>query len=137
MNLHEYQSKRLFADYGIPVPRGIPVKSPNAAVDAAKELGGALWVVKAQVHAGGRGKAGGVKLAKTHDEVREYAKAMLGTQLVTHQSGPEGLPVNVVYIESGSDIDRELYLSMLVDREVSRVSFIASAAGGYGHREGG
>ena len=130
MNLHEYQSKRLFADYGIPVPRGIPVKSPNAAVDAAKELGGALWVVKAQVHAGGRGKAGGVKLAKTHDEVREYAKAMLGTQLVTHQSGPEGLPVNVVYIESGSDIDRELYLSMLVDREVSRVSFIASAAGG-------
>ena len=130
MNLHEYQSKRLFADYGIPVPRGIPVKSPNAAVDAAKELGGSLWVVKAQVHAGGRGKAGGVKLARTHDEVRDYAKAMLGTHLVTHQSGPEGLPVNVVYVESGSDIDRELYLSMLVDREVSRVSFIASAAGG-------
>ena len=130
MNLHEYQSKRLFAEYGIPVPRGIPVKSPNAAVDAAKELGGELWVVKAQVHAGGRGKAGGVKLAKTHDEVRSYAKGMLGTQLVTHQSGPEGLPVNVVYVESGSDIDRELYLSMLVDREVSRVSFIASAAGG-------
>ncbi|MGI9201368.1 MAG: ADP-forming succinate--CoA ligase subunit beta [Woeseiaceae bacterium] len=130
MNLHEYQSKRLFADYGIPVPRGVPVKSPNAAVDAAKELGGELWVVKAQVHAGGRGKAGGVKLARTHDEVRSYAKGMLGTQLVTHQSGPEGLPVNVVYVESGSDIDRELYLSMLVDREVSRVSFIASAAGG-------
>ena len=130
MNLHEYQSKRLFAEYGIPVPRGIPVKSPNAAVDAAKDLGGELWVVKAQVHAGGRGKAGGVKLAKTHDEVRSYAKGMLGTQLVTHQSGPEGLPVNVVYVESGSDIDRELYLSMLVDREVSRVSFIASAAGG-------
>jgi len=130
MNLHEYQSKRLFAEYGIPVPRGVPVKSPNAAVDAAKELGGELWVVKAQVHAGGRGKAGGVKLAKTHDEVRSYAKGMLGTQLVTHQSGPEGLPVNVVYVESGSDIDRELYLSMLVDREVSRVSFIASAAGG-------
>ncbi|MGI9201572.1 MAG: ADP-forming succinate--CoA ligase subunit beta [Woeseiaceae bacterium] len=130
MNLHEYQSKRLFAEYGIPVPRGIPVKSPNAAVDAAKDLGGELWVVKAQVHAGGRGKAGGVKLAKTYDEVRSYAKGMLGTQLVTHQSGPEGLPVNVVYIESGSDIDRELYLSMLVDREVSRVSFIASAAGG-------
>lgn len=130
MNLHEYQSKRLFADYGIPVPRGIPVKSPNAAVDAAKDLGGDLWVVKAQVHAGGRGKAGGVKLARTFDEVREFAKGMLGTQLVTHQSGPEGLPVNVVYIESGSDIDRELYLSMLVDREVSRVAFIASAAGG-------
>ena len=130
MNLHEYQSKRLFAEYGIPVPRGIPVESPDAAVKASKEIGGKLWVVKAQVHAGGRGKAGGVKLARTHDEVREYAKGMLGTQLVTHQSGPEGLPVNVVYIEEGSDIDRELYLSMLVDREVSRVSFIASAAGG-------
>lgn len=130
MNLHEYQSKRLFADFGIPVPRGIPAKSPNAAVDAAKELGGDLWVVKAQVHAGGRGKAGGVKLAKTTSEVHEHAEAMLGTQLVTHQSGPDGLPVNVVYVEAGSDIDRELYLSMLVDREVSRVAFIASAAGG-------
>ena len=130
MNLHEYQSKRLFADFGIPVPRGIPAKSPNAAVDAAKELGGDLWVVKAQVHAGGRGKAGGVKLAKTSSEVHEHAEAMLGTQLVTHQSGPDGLPVNVVYVEAGSDIDRELYLSMLVDREVSRVAFIASAAGG-------
>jgi succinyl-CoA synthetase beta subunit len=130
MNLHEYQSKRLFADYGIPVPRGIPAKSPNAAVDAAKELGGDLWVVKAQVHAGGRGKAGGVKLARTRDEVHQFAEAMLGTQLVTHQSGPEGLPVNVVYVEAGSDIDRELYLSMLVNREASRISFIASAAGG-------
>jgi succinyl-CoA synthetase beta subunit len=130
MNLHEYQSKRLFADYGIPVPKGIPAKSPNAAVDAAKELGGKLWVVKAQVHAGGRGKAGGVKLAHTRDEVHKYADEMLGKQLVTHQSGPEGLPVNVVYVEAGSDIDRELYLSMLVDREESRVAFIASAAGG-------
>ena len=130
MNLHEYQSKRLFADFGITVPRGIPAKSPNAAVDAAKELGGELWVVKAQVHAGGRGKAGGVKLARTRDEVHQYAEAMLGIQLVTHQSGPEGLPVNVVYVEEGSDIDRELYLSMLVDREVSRIAFIASAAGG-------
>ena len=130
MNLHEYQSKRLFADYGIPVPRGIPADTPEAARKAAEELGGDLWVVKAQVHAGGRGKAGGVKLARSHDEVREYAGAMLGTMLVTHQSGPEGLPVNTVYVEAGSDIDRELYLSMLVDREVSRISFIASAAGG-------
>ena len=130
MNLHEYQSKRLFADYGIPVPRGIPVETADAAVAAAEELGGDLWVVKAQVHAGGRGKAGGVKLARSTDEVREHADAMLGTQLVTHQSGPEGLPVNVVYVEEGSGIDRELYLSMLVDREVSRVAFIASAAGG-------
>ncbi len=97
MNLHEYQSKRLFAEYGIPVPRGIPVKSPNAAVDAAKELGGDLWVVKAQVHAGGRGKAGGVKLARSRDEVREYAEGMLGKQLVTQQSGPEGLPVKAMF----------------------------------------
>ena len=130
MNLHEYQSKELFAKYGIAVPRGIAVKTPDAAVAAANELGGDLWVVKAQVHAGGRGKAGGVKLARTDDEVRGYADAMLGTQLVTHQSGPEGLPVNVVYVEEGSEIDRELYLSMLVDREASRVAFIASAAGG-------
>ncbi|MCH7636260.1 MAG: ADP-forming succinate--CoA ligase subunit beta [Proteobacteria bacterium] len=130
MNLHEYQSKELFAEYGIAVPRGKAVKTPDAAVAAAKELGGDLWVVKAQVHAGGRGKAGGVKLARTDDEIRDYADAMLGTQLVTHQSGPEGLPVNMVYIEEGSEIDRELYLSMLVDREASRVAFIASAAGG-------
>jgi succinyl-CoA synthetase beta subunit len=130
MNLHEYQSKRLFADFGIPVPRGIPAETADAAVAAAEELGGDLWVVKAQVHAGGRGKAGGVKLARSLDEVREHAQGMLGTQLVTHQSGPEGLPVNVVYVEEGSEIDRELYLSMLVDREVSRISFIASAAGG-------
>jgi len=130
MNLHEYQSKRLFADYGIPVPSGIPADSADAAVKAAEELEGDLWVVKAQVHAGGRGKAGGVKLARSHDEVREYADAMLGTTLVTHQTGPEGLPINTVYVEQGSDIDRELYLSMLVDREASRISFIASAAGG-------
>jgi len=130
MNLHEYQSKRLFADYGIPVPRGIPAMTVEEAVAAAEELGGKLWVVKAQVHAGGRGKAGGVKLSRTLDEVREHAAGMLGEVMVTHQTGPEGLPINTVYVEEGSDIDRELYLSMLVDREVSRVSFIASAAGG-------
>ena len=130
MNLHEYQSKRLFADYGIPVPRGIPAETADEAVEAAEKLGGELWVVKAQVHAGGRGKAGGVKLARSVEEVRAAAADMLGTQLVTHQSGPEGLPVNIVYVEAGSDIDRELYLSMLVDREVSRIAFIASAAGG-------
>ena len=99
MNLHEYQSKRLFAKYGIPVPRGIPAETADEAVQAAEKLNCDLWVVKAQVHAGGRGKAGGVKLARTLDEVREYAAAMLGSQLVTHQSGPEGLPVNVVYVE--------------------------------------
>ena len=130
MNLHEYQSKRLFAEYGIKVPEGRPATTPDEAVAAAEALGGELWVVKAQVHAGGRGKAGGVKLAKSTDEVREHAEAMLGQMLVTHQSGPEGLPINVVYVEAGSSIDRELYLSMVVDREAKKVSFIASAAGG-------
>ncbi|MCH7853755.1 MAG: ADP-forming succinate--CoA ligase subunit beta [Proteobacteria bacterium] len=130
MNLHEYQSKRLFADYGIPVPAGHAASSADAAVTAAEDIGGDLWVVKAQVHAGGRGKAGGVKLARSTHEVRQFAEDMLGTMLVTHQSGPAGLPVNVVYVEAGSEIERELYLSMLVDREVSKISFIASAAGG-------
>ncbi len=130
MNLHEYQSKKLFTEYGIPVPEGTPADTAEAAREAAIELGGELWVVKAQVHAGGRGKAGGVKLARTPEEVQAYAGDMLGTMLVTHQSGPEGLPVDVVYVEAGSGIARELYLSMLVDRAVSRVSIIASAAGG-------
>jgi succinyl-CoA synthetase beta subunit len=130
MNLHEYQSKQLFAEYGIPVPEGVPAESADAAAAATETLGGDLWVVKAQVHAGGRGKAAGVKLARSADEVRQYASEMLGTQLVTHQSGPEGLPVNIVYVEAGSEIERELYLSMLVDREESEISFIASAAGG-------
>ncbi len=130
MNLHEYQSKRLFADYGIPVPQGHPASTPKEAAAAASKLGGGMWVIKAQVHAGGRGKAGGVKIAKSIDQVRSLAEGMLGKRLVTHQSGPDGLPVNVVYVESGSEIERELYLSMLVDREVSRIAFIASAAGG-------
>ncbi|MBT5862742.1 MAG: ADP-forming succinate--CoA ligase subunit beta [Gammaproteobacteria bacterium] len=130
MNLHEYQSKILFREYGIAVPRGIPADSADGAVKAAEELGGKFWVVKAQAHTGGRGKAGGVKLARTFDEVREYADEMLGMALITYQTGPEGLPVNMIYVEEGSEIDRELYLSILVDREVSRISFIASAAGG-------
>src|SRR5690606_3679635 len=110
MNLHEYQSKALFAEYGIPVPQGQVAKTPDEAKAAATKLGGNLWVVKAQVHAGGRGKAGGVKLAKSVAEVEQHAKALLGTRLVTHQSGAEGLPVDYVYVESGSAIDRELYL---------------------------
>jgi len=130
MNLHEYQSKKLFTEYGIPVPEGIPAETAKAAHAAAIEIGGDLWVVKAQVHAGGRGKAGGVKLAHSAEEVQQYAGEMLGTRLVTHQSGPEGLPINIVYVEAGSDIERELYLSLLIDREVSQVSFIVSAAGG-------
>ncbi|MFK8054159.1 MAG: ADP-forming succinate--CoA ligase subunit beta [Woeseiaceae bacterium] len=130
MNLHEYQSKKIFAEYGISVPNGIPADSADAAVEAAKTLGGDLWVVKAQVHAGGRGKAGGVKLAKTHDEVRAAADAMLGERLVTPQTDDEGLPIHQVYVESGSAIDRELYLSMVVNRDARRIAFIVSADGG-------
>ena len=130
MNLHEYQSKRLFADYGIPVPAGMPATTPEQAAEAAGKLGGERWVVKAQVHAGGRGKAGGVKLATGVAEVRDHARAMLGTRLVTPQSGSQGLPVNTVYVEAGSDIGRELYLSLLLDREASRIAVIASASGG-------
>ena len=130
MNLHEYQSKELFNEYGIPVPRGIAAQSGAEAEAAANELGGKLWVVKAQVHAGGRGKGGGVKLVKSPQEAREAAEQMLGTQLVTHQTGPEGLPVNTVYVEEGSEIERELYLGALLDREKKRIVFMASAAGG-------
>ncbi|NGX15244.1 ADP-forming succinate--CoA ligase subunit beta [Wenzhouxiangella sp. XN24] len=130
MNLHEYQAKQLFAEYGIPVSRGIPARSAEDAAKAAEEIGGSSWVVKAQVHAGGRGKAGGVKLTETPDQVRDAAGKMFGQQLVTHQTGPEGLPINIVYVEAGSSIERELYLSLLVDRGRERIVVMASAAGG-------
>jgi succinyl-CoA synthetase beta subunit len=130
MNLHEYQSKRVFADYGVPVPAGRVAASESEAVAAARELAGPLWVVKAQVHAGGRGKAGGVELCRSVTEVGRAATAMLGRRLVTKQTGSEGLPINLVYVESGSAIERELYLSLLLNRETSRVAFVASAAGG-------
>jgi succinyl-CoA synthetase beta subunit len=130
MNLHEYQAKQLFAAYGIPVPNGRAAKSAEEAVAAAQVLGGGLWVVKAQVHAGGRGKAGGVKLCRSLDEVRGAAESMLGRRLVTHQTGAEGLPVHLLWIEVGSDIARELYLSVLVDRAREQLVFMASPAGG-------
>ncbi len=130
MNLHEYQSKELFAQYALPVPSGHVASTPEAAVAAARALGGSVWVVKAQVHAGGRGKAGGVKVCKTLDQVRDAAASMFGIQLVTHQTGPEGLPVSQVYVEVGSAIAREIYLSLLLNRDRSRLSFIASSAGG-------
>jgi succinyl-CoA synthetase beta subunit len=130
MNLHEYQSKELFAKYGIPVPRGQVAGSPDEAAAAADALGGGLWVVKAQVHAGGRGKAGGVKLCRSKDEVKAAAAGMLGRRLVTKQTGAEGLPIEQVYVEVGSGIERELYVSLLLNRDRSRLSFIASAAGG-------
>ena len=130
MNLHEYQSKRVFADYGVPVPDGRVAASESEAVAAARELAGPLWVVKAQVHAGGRGKAGGVELCRSFAEVGRAAAAMLGQRLVTKQTGSAGLPIHLVYVESGSAIERELYLSLLLNRETSRFAFVASAAGG-------
>ncbi len=130
MNLHEYQSKQLFAEYGIPVPTGHAVHTADDAAQAARDLGGELWVVKAQVHAGGRGKGGGVKLVRDPGEVSAAAEALLGSRLVTPQTGAEGLPVNTVLVESGTDIDRELYLSMLIDRGSERIVVMASAAGG-------
>jgi succinyl-CoA synthetase beta subunit len=130
MNLHEYQAKEVFAAYGIPVPSGRVAATPEEAVAAAQSLGGALWVVKAQVHAGGRGKAGGVKLARDVDAVRAAAEAMLGTRLATKQTGPEGLPVDRVYVETGSAIEREIYLSLTLNREKGRIAMVGSAAGG-------
>jgi succinyl-CoA synthetase beta subunit len=130
MNLHEYQAKDLFRSYGVPVPSGRVAASADEAAEAARALGGSVWVVKAQVHAGGRGKAGGVKLARDVEAVRAAAGAMLGKRLVTAQTGPEGLPVGRVYVESGSDIARELYLSLTLNRERAALALIASAAGG-------
>ena len=130
MNIHEYQAKQVLEAYQVPVPRGHVAFTPDEAVKAAEELGGPVWVVKAQIHAGGRGKGGGVKVVKSLDEVREEATRMLGMTLITHQTGPEGREVGRIYVEDGSDIARELYLSALVDRATSRISFIASTEGG-------
>jgi succinyl-CoA synthetase beta subunit len=130
MNLHEYQAKDLFRSYGVPVPPGRVAASAEEAAEAARGLGGSVWVVKAQVHAGGRGKAGGVKLARDVEAVRAAAGEMLGKRLVTAQTGPEGLPVGRVYVESGSDIARELYVSLTLNRERAALALIASAAGG-------
>ena len=130
MNIHEYQAKAVLRELGVPVARGIAVFNVGDAVKAAEELGGPVWVVKAQIHAGGRGKGGGVKVVKSLDDVRKEAERMLGMTLVTHQTGPHGRVVRRLYIEEGSAIERELYLSALVDRTSSRVAFIASTEGG-------
>ncbi len=130
MNFHEYQAKQLFAEYGITVPPGKVADSADAAVDVAQSLGGSQWMVKAQIHAGGRGKSGGVKFCKSHDEVKAAAAAMLGTKMETYQSGGRALPVNLVLVTDATDIARELYLSILVDRDTKCVSFIASKHGG-------
>jgi succinyl-CoA synthetase beta subunit len=130
MNIHEYQAKSVLKGFGVSVPRGIPAFTVDEAVKAAEELGGPVWVVKAQIHAGGRGKGGGVKVVRSIEDVRKEATRMLGMTLVTHQTGPHGRVVRRLYIEEGSSIERELYLSALVDRETSRIAFIASTEGG-------
>src|ERR1700744_1843333 len=130
MKIHEYQGKEILRKFGVAVPRGKPVFSVDDAVKAAQELGGPVWVVKAQIHAGGRGKGGGVKVVKSLDDVRAEASRMLGMTLVTHQTGPKGRVVRRLYIEKGAAIARELSLSLLVDRETSRVAVVASTEGG-------
>jgi len=130
MNIHEYQGKALLRESGIPVPRGVPAFSVDEAVKAAEELGGPVWVVKAQIHAGGRGKGGGVKVVKSSNDVRREAERMLGLNLVTHQTGPQGKEVRRLLIEEGAAIAREIYFSLLVDRATSRISVVASTEGG-------
>src|ERR1700704_2570503 len=130
MKIHEYQGKELLRKFGVPVPRGIVARAPEEAYEAAKELGTDVVVVKAQIHAGGRGKGGGVKLAKSPEEAREVASAILGMQLVTHQTGPEGRGVRVLLVEEGLPIDREFYLGIVLDRASGRTVFMASSAGG-------
>ena len=140
MNIHEYQAKAILKGYGAPVSNGVAIASPAEADKAVRDVSGALWVVKAQIHAGGRGKGrfketaagdkGGVRLAKSAKEVVDYARQMLGATLVTKQTGPDGRIVRRLYIEAGADIERELYVSCLVDRSVGRVAFIVSQAGG-------
>src|SRR6188508_858779 len=140
MNIHEYQAKALLHEFGVPISRGVPVLKPADAEAAAKALPGPVWVVKSQIHAGGRGKGkfkeasagdkGGVRIAKSAAEVSEFVKQMLGATLVTIQTGPQGKQVNRVYVEDGSDIDKEFYLSILVDRETARVAFVVSTEGG-------
>mgnify|MGYP006194899295 FL=1 len=130
MKIHEYQGKDILRQFGVPVPRGIPAFTVQEAVEAAQKLGGPVWVVKAQIHAGGRGKGGGVKVAKSIEQVKELAAQILGMQLKTHQTGPEGQKVRRLYIEDGADIQKEYYLSVVTDRATQKVAFIASSEGG-------
>jgi len=130
VKIHEYQGKQIFREYGMPTPRGFPAMTVDEAVEAAKKLGGKVWVVKAQIHAGGRGKGGGVKLARSIDEVRQHASRILGMQLKTHQTGPEGQKVRRLLVEEGADIKKELYAGMVVDRGTQNVVLMASSEGG-------
>jgi succinyl-CoA synthetase beta subunit len=130
MKIHEYQGKEILRQFNVPVPNGIPAFSVDEAIEAAKKLGGPVWVVKAQIHAGGRGKGGGVKVAKSIDEVKQYASAILGMQLKTHQTGPEGQKVRRLLVEDGADIKKEYYLGILTDRATQKVVVMASSEGG-------
>src|ERR1700680_4014526 len=130
MNAHEYQGKEILRSYGGATPRGIPCFSVAEAEEASRKLGGKVWVVKAQIHAGGRGKGGGVQLARSIEEVREHASRILGMTLVTHQTGPEGRVVKRLLVEEGADIRKELYVGMVVDRATQRVTLMASSEGG-------
>ncbi len=130
MKIHEYQAKEILRKFGVATPRGIPCFSVDEALDGAKKLGGSVWVVKAQIHAGGRGKGGGVKLARSIDEVKQHASSILGMQLKTHQTGPEGQKVRRLLVEEGADIQKELYVGMVVDRGSQRVVLMASSEGG-------
>ncbi|MFM2329068.1 MAG: hypothetical protein RLZZ494_1171, partial [Pseudomonadota bacterium] len=130
MKIHEYQGKEILRQFDVPVPRGYPAFNVQEAVEAAQKLGGPVWVVKAQIHAGGRGKGGGVKVTKTLDGVKDLAGQILGMQLKTHQTGPEGQKVRRLYIEEGADIGKEFYVSLVTDRASQKVAFIASSEGG-------
>src|SRR5690606_18569081 len=130
MKIHEYQGKDILRQFGVPVPRGIPAFTVQEAVEAAQKLGGPVWVVKAQIHAGGRGKGGGVKVAKSIDQVKDLAGQILAMQLKTHQTGPQGQKVNRLYIEDGADIQKEYYVSVVTDRGTQKIAFIASSEGG-------
>ena len=130
MKIHEYQGKEILRNFGVPTPRGIPAFTVQEAVEAAQKLGGPVWVVKAQIHAGGRGKGGGVKLARSIEDVKKLAGEILGMQLVTHQTGPEGQKVRRLYIEDGADIQKEYYVSIVTDRATQKIAFIASSEGG-------
>jgi succinyl-CoA synthetase beta subunit len=130
LKIHEYQGKEIFRKYGLPTPRGFPAFSVEEAIEAAKKLGGKVWVVKAQIHAGGRGKGGGVKVAKSLDQVKDFSEKILGMQLVTHQTDPEGQKVRRLLIEEGADIRKELYVGMVVDRGSQKVVLMASSEGG-------
>src|SRR6201996_755770 len=136
MKIHEYQGKEILAKFGVPVPRGIPAYTVQEAVEAAQKLGGPVWVVKAQIHAGGRGKGGGVKVAKTIDDVKKLAGEILGMQLKTHQTGPEGQKVRRLLVEEGADIKKEYYVAAVTDRATQKVALMASSEGGMDIEEG-